>query len=305
MLTIVRTCIIAESSTSRMEGLGTKLCIIVCVLVSAALVAGQLYHIPAVSMATPENSVCPPNTHLEAVKSDLSSEISDVLATKLACGGYGWRQIAYLNMTDPDQTCPQQWRLYEQNTTRACGRQESTTASCDSVRFRSNGYAYTEVCGRITGYQHGSPGAGTHFRYRPTPGDEINEPYLDGVSITYGTPRKHIWSLYGSVNGYFCCSNKHINFTEHLNFIGNDSFCDSGNPTDETWHNTLFTEHPLWDGNADCTNSPTCCTPHSGPWFHTILTIPTISGIEIRICGDEDSVNEDTPLELIEIYVKQ
>ena len=191
----------------------TYLCtVIVCVLISSGLVAGQTYNIPAVSFNAPYNSVCPPDTHLEAVRSELSNKISDVLATVFPCGGYGWRQVAYLNMTDPDQTCPEQWRLYEQNTTRACGRLESNIASCDSVQFSSDGYVYTEVCGRITGYQHGSPDAGSHFAIPLTPGNEINEPYLDGVSITYGTPRKHIWSLYGG-NGLQCCSNKHINFT--------------------------------------------------------------------------------------------
>ena len=282
----------------------TQLCTIVCVLVSAALVAGQVYHIPAVSMATQENSVCPPGTHLEAVKSDLSNKISDVLATKFPCGGTGWRQIAYLNMTDPDQTCPQQWKIHEQDTIRACGRQSSSVASCDSVQFSSNGYAYTEVCGRITGYQYGSPDAGTHRVNHPTPGNEINEPYLDGVSITHGKPRKHIWSFYGSEEDYKCCGIEHINITRDMNFIGNNSFCDSGNPSNIQWRNTFFTEFPLWDGTARCSSSPTCCAPTSGPWFRTTLTVPTISNIEIRICGDQQPTNEDTPVGLIDVYIR-
>ena len=273
------------------------LCTIVCVLVSA-LVAGQVYHIPAVSMATPENSVCPPNTHLEAI---INYEISAITSP---CGGPGWRQIAYLNMTDPDQTCPQQWRLYEQDTIRACGRQNSHIARCDSDQLSYNGYAYTEVCGRITGYQHGSPDAGTHYANRPTPGNEINEPYLDGVSITYGNPRKHIWSLYGGVYDNKCCSIEHINITRDMNFIGNNSFCDSGNPTNIEWRNTFFTELPLWDGIAGCGSSPTCCAPTSGPWFRTTLTVPTISDIEIRICGDQPPTNEDTPVGLIDVYIR-
>ena len=122
---------------------GTKACtiVIVCVLVSAALVAGQAYNMPAVSFNARYNSytVCPPDTHLDAVKTELSNKISDVLATKFPCGGTGWRRIAYLNMTDPDQTCPGQWRLYEQDTIKACGRKDSIAATCDSVQFSSNG----------------------------------------------------------------------------------------------------------------------------------------------------------------------
>ena len=127
-----------------------------------------------------------------------------------------------------------------------------------------------------------------------TPGNEINHPYLDGVSITYGKPRKHIWSFYASLTGWHCCSIEHINFTKHLNFIGNNSFCDSGNPADEDW---FYSECPLWDGNG-CINGATCCAPHSGPWFHTTLPVPTISGIEVRPCGDDDSENENTPFDL-------
>ena len=45
--------------------------------------------------------------------------------------------MAYLDMTDPEQKCPEQWRLYESNNVRACGRQESDGGSCDSVYYSS------------------------------------------------------------------------------------------------------------------------------------------------------------------------
>ena len=156
--------------------------------------------------------------------------------------------------------------------------------------------------GLVAGQTYNIPAVSFNAPY-DTPGNEINEPYLDGVSITYGTPRKHIWSLYGG-NGLRCCSNKHINFTENINFIGNNSFCDSGNPGGGGWRKTLFTELPLWDGIAGCSSSPTCCAPTSGPWFRTTLTVPTISDIEIRICGDQHLTDEDTPVGLIDVYIR-
>ena len=61
------------------------------VLVSVALVAGKTYNIPAVSFNARYNTVCPPDTHLDAVKTELSNKISDVLAAEFACGGTGWR----------------------------------------------------------------------------------------------------------------------------------------------------------------------------------------------------------------------
>ena len=64
--------------------------------------------------------------------------------------------------------------------------------------------------------QYASPDAGVGADYPHTPGNEINEPYVDGVSITQGTPRQHIWSLYGAVFDFYCCN---IPITS-LNFIG-------------------------------------------------------------------------------------
>ena len=34
----------------------------------------------------------------------------------------GWTRIAYLNMTDTTESCPNGWRLYEVDNIRACGR---------------------------------------------------------------------------------------------------------------------------------------------------------------------------------------
>ena len=39
-------------------------------------------------------------------------------------------------------------------------------------------------------------------------------------------------------------------------------------------------------------------------WFNTILTAPTTGDIEIQIFADQRTRDEDTPLGLIEIYVK-
>ena len=280
---------------------------VVCVLVvSTGLVAGQIYHILTVSMTTPGNSSCPPDRHVDAIRGDISRRVSGILTNKFACGTSGWRQVAYLNMTDPDQTCPTAWRLYEQDSVRACGRKERNGASCDSVEFTADidGHSYTHVCGRIHGFGYASPDSGRHVGYTANLENAINEPYLDGVSITYGTPRKHIWSFYGEVVSDGCCSQTHIDNTASLGFIGDNLFCDTGNPTDEPWGDTLFTEHPLWDGKSRCSSSATCCTPHSGPWFYATLPLPTIAAIEVRICLDQSTIDEDIPLELIEIYVK-
>ena len=62
----------------------------------------------------------------------------------------------------------------------------------------------------------------------------------------------------------------------------------------------------VWDGQG-C-GSSSCCelsyppgvTP---PWFCKQLPQATTDDIEVRICRDQDSADEDTPVKLIEIYV--
>ena len=276
-----------------------QLCIVVCVLISTGLVDGGIYRMPAVILDTPDNSTCPSDRQLEAARTNISNSIKDILdkiSVVPACGGFGWRRIAFLDMTDPNQICPQAWRPFNRDSVRACGRQTSNVASCDSVQYSPNGYKFTQVCGRITGYQYASPDGLVRRAFN------IDAAYVDGVSVTYGVPRQHIWTFYAGVQegGFGCCYSTYSAPSQ----VGENYFCDTGNPDNADWRNAFFPTHPLWDGIAGCPSNTTCCAPHSGPWFHVHLTTPTTDSIEIRICGEEPSANENTPLELIEIYVK-
>ena len=40
------------------------------------------------------------------------------------------------------------------------------------------------------------------------------------------------------------------------------------------------------------------------PWFSVELSTHTTDRIEVRICGDEGTNNEDVPIEQLEIYVQ-
>ena len=275
---------------------------VLCVLVTAGLVSGHVYHMPAVRMEATDSSTCHTDIQLDAVRTQLSKKVS-AQVLNVACGGPGWKRVAFLNMSDSNQTCPEQWRLYEEDSVRVCGRPVGG-ASCDSVHYSVDNYAYIRVCGRVTGYQYASPGASNHFLYNPTPGNAINENYLDGVSITHGFPRQHIWSFYGGVFTETCCNPTHLSNMESLGFIGNNSFCDTGNPKNLPVNGALFTYHPLWEGDTRCVSSPTCCSPSSGPWFYATLNVPSIQDIEVRICADQDTGDEDTPVGLIEIYIR-
>ena len=40
------------------------------------------------------------------------------------------------------------------------------------------------------------------------------------------------------------------------------------------------------------------------PWFYRSLEMETSDDIELRVCGNELIANEDTPLDIIELYIK-
>ena len=73
------------------------------------------------------------------------------------CGDGNWRQIAYLNMSNPSQQCPPTFREYS-SPERSCGRPVTFSRSCVSVFYSSNSYQYQRVCGRIIGYYWGTGG---------------------------------------------------------------------------------------------------------------------------------------------------
>ena len=112
-----------------------------------------------------------------------------------SCGGStGWRRVAYLNMSDPSpsQQCPSAWR---EITTphRVCGRRSISTGGCQGVTYSTGSAQYNQVCGRIIGYQLGTPDAFFYGLNR-----SIDDVYVEGVSVTHGfPPRQHIWTFAG------------------------------------------------------------------------------------------------------------
>ena len=232
---------------------------------------------------------------------DTTKGINDIISTlqlHFYCGAGQWNRIAYLNVSDPSQQCPSDWREVTTNGVRACGRLAASTASCPGT-FYSASSMYQRVCGRVIGYQENSPDG---FNTPRT----INDAYIDGVSITYGQPRNHIWSYVAgmtersSIHTISNCPCSTVAGIGAQSFVGDNYYCESGNPTDT--YRSFRIADKLWDGKQ-CEG--TCCTdPKSPPWFSVHLPNLTTENIEVRICGDEASENEDTPIELLEIYVQ-
>ena len=210
--------------------------------------------------------------------------------------GGGWTRLAYLDMSDATQDCPTGFRLYSIGGTRACGRSSSNTGSCTSIKFLTNGISYSQICGRVKGYTYGSTDA--LHDHVDNQHNNINSYYVDGVSITRGSPRQHIWTLAASAvgaivaGGAYNCPCSPGSIQQVPSFIGNNYYCEAAGGD------------PLWDGQNCLSIETDCCSSPLLPWFYRQFNASTTDYIELRVCGDQSSASEDAPVSLYEIYVK-
>ena len=236
----------------------------------------------------------------------------DMNRTSCSCNTTGgWMRVANIDMTDPNQNCPAGFRLVTRTSAplRTCGR--PGPAGCVSTSFQTYGVKYVHVCGRVIGYQDGTPDA--FGQYANTPGGTaIDSVYMDGVSLTHGqSPRQHIWTFAGAADetarnfilANVCpCTQPDILYAGTIpSFVGQDYFCDTGSR--EAVGSIFYHNDSLWDGQG-CGGNSTCCEFNNPPWFCRQLPRPTTDDIELRICGDEDTDNEDTPIEQVQIYIR-
>ena len=88
-------------------------------------------------------------------------------------------------------------------------------------------------------------------------------------------------------------------------FIGNNYFCESGNPSSSFSWSSLHTADPLWDGKGCGPIEQACCSSKLGlPWFNKTLSSTTTDYIELRVCADQGTNDEDVPVSFYEIYIK-
>ena len=215
------------------------------------------------------------------------------------CGGdRGWMQLMKLDMTNRTQRCPQGLAEYSYDRKHVCRRQ-SSSGGCSSVNIAAHGVDYSRVCGKVIAYQYGSPDGFYN--------GNIDSNYLDGVSITHGRyPRKHVWSFAAIhdervSHGQCPCINHYASIPVPPSFVGNDYFCDAA--SESGWAYTFYSSDPLWDGSG-CGAANSCCTRNGPPRFFKSLDAPTNDNVELRVCRDQDRINEDILIETVEIYVQ-
>ena len=142
----------------------------------------------------------------------------------------GWTRLGHFNISDSNVSCPSEFKPYYKEEVRVCGR-SNKGPGCSSIKIPSNGISYSQVCGRVVGYQYGLPDAVTKSNTNDSADarNDINSHYVDGVSITQGDPRKHIWTLMAGNSSYNnsgnCpCNSSSSNEQEVQSFVGEDYF---------------------------------------------------------------------------------
>ena len=111
-------------------------------------------------------------------------------------------------------------------------------------------------------------------------------------------------------------------------FVGSDYFCESGCPGQVSsstfymhrlsvgwwvvWSNSLVPRLSTQPSRVESLGTRLCgaieggcCRAPGLPWFHKILSTPTSDYIELRVCCDQDTNEEDVFVGLYEIYVKK
>ena len=168
------------------------------------------------------------------------------------CAGVGgeWRRIASINISAGDD-CPTGWNKSSYSGVSFC-RAPSGSAGCYSTFFSTNGVSYKHVCGRARGYQKGSTDA---FQLN---GQPIDSYYVDGLSITHGSPRQHIWTYAAGLtdNGSYPswnCPCAGIPGRAPPSFVGSSYYCESGAASSFDFA-TYHLSDPLWDG-AGCSDN--------------------------------------------------
>ena len=237
---------------------------------------------------------------------------------ELECGGHkgGWMRIADLDTSRGDD-CPSEWTKITTNdagqpSIDAC-RSPNDNPGCYTTMFIVNGTSYHKICGKARGYQKHFPDAfgGYRNRYRNASTVKNIDNYVDGLSITLGSPRKHVWtyaagpSEAGYPRGTYYCPCAAIPGSEPYSFVSNHYYCESGFANHVTsLRNIFYTSDPLWDGSGCNLPSTNCCSNVDMPWFYRVFAMPQQDNIEARICTDQDFVDEAVVIDQLKLFIQ-
>ena len=191
----------------------------------------------------------------------------------MSCGSVtgGLTRVAILNNETRPLLCIDNFTTTNENT--RCVR-STNDAGCSNIIFSVMNIPYTHICGTVQAFWFDNPDG---FTGSQRTSRTINDNYVDGISLTYGTSNKtHIWTFIadGLKNNQNCPR-------QVPEYVGSDYSC--LNP------------------ESSCTSSSSSC---NSPFFR-LFQQPVTEDIELRLCRDQNRVTgrEGIYLENLEIYV--
>ena len=219
----------------------------------------------------------------------------------------GWTRIVEMDLTKGDE-CPATWRKIEVNDIYMC-RSPSDRKGCYIASFSTNGTQYTKIHGMVRGYQKGSTDA---FKAYHSNNHTIDEPYVDGVSITLATaPRTHVWTYASGLSSgtnpdyrVYNCPCSPVQGQDSPPFVAENYFCSSGNPNNNYVDTTYYTDNSLWDCNVCMDPRDTCCDYLGLPWFTREFCTAHKEDIEVRICTNQKFSNEGVLINKLALYIQ-
>jgi len=221
--------------------------------------------LPAKVLESPFSDSNPATCHMvgsDAIEEMFGKELDGIIDSRLEhfiaspiplpCEGDGWVNVVDFNLErDPSSECPGGWLKQNGSDYSLC---QLELSDCKSQVYPTC-TSYSQICGRVKGYQIGQSQA---FRNKTLDGA-----YLDGVSITRGNFTEHIWSFAAGHSAAsppasfeedrVCpCNNENLALPQ---FIGDNFYCNSGaEAPSETTFPTVYSANPLWD-SQDCRSS--------------------------------------------------
>jgi hypothetical protein len=237
-----------------------------------------------------DNSSAPSGTYAL----DVGGASVNVECDMVTSGG-GW---ALLVRYDEGESCPSPWIP----SARGCVR---VTDAAESSVLVTPPFSFREMRGTVRAL-----GFGVAEAFRDDGGKTIDDTYVDGMSITVGTPRNHVFtfalgktdSFNGDSTGVCPCDGG----TPSPSFVGASYLCEEpAESCDPVNSATRFFDDTdvLFDGQdiqeAVCLN-----VPESAPDFQVDLGVVHGEDVELRMIFDEASNNEDLAVIHMDLWVR-
>ena len=287
-------------------------------LISQLGIPGRFSNFPASSCAALTKLGVSPSSGNYWVESSGGQSVRVYCDMTLDCGGVtgGWMRVGQLDMRDVTSLCPAGFKLNVSeladvgsgNSTvpvaslRTCTIASDDGPACSETWYKVHNVSYSEICGRVIGYQFGAPDAfGDKHGLFPV--------YVDGVYLTYDNLSKHIWTFaaaydeMGSLPGHSCsCIDGQSSIAgTPPSFVGNDYFCDTASASRP--ERRLYVGDPLWDGSG-CGAGNSCCSFNNPPWFYRRLPNATSLDVEMSVCRDQARFEEDLGIQIVDIFAR-